>query len=1249
MLGKLILAGNGRLSALAVLLGLVSVLGFPGESRADSARVRLSGHIPQAAVAQAHFLGRVNQGEKISLALALPLRDPAGLADTLRRLYDPHDSLYGQYLTGDEFTRRFGPTEQSYRAVMAFARAKGLTITGTHPNRLLLDVSASASAVNSAFGVHLLRYQAHDGRLFHAPDAEPLIPAALVGRLNGVIGLSDAIQARPLSRRLSPPLSLPRRPISDLPVFGAHPSLQPAFRPNDIGNGPYGGLTPNDIKYAYNLDQTQLTGSGRTLGLLELDGYTPSDITFYENYYNLPNVPLKNILVDGFDGQPGGGAGEVTLDIQLMTALAAGVSQLLVYEGPNSGQGLVDTYSRIASDNTAKEISSSWGIPEKQQGLGPLLAAENTIFQQFAAQGQSFYAAAGDSGAYDDGTDLGVDDPASQPFVVGVGGTTLFLNGVGGPYQSEGAWGTPATISGGGGGGGISAVWPIPDYQSGTAGVASNTQRNVPDVSLDANPDTGYSIYLGGWTVYGGTSCAAPLWAAFTSLVNQQRSANGLADLGFPNPTIYQIGASADYNNGFHDVNDNSTNLFYHATVGYDDATGWGSFNGVNLINLMAPVPGTSNNSLVSLVFQPQPAYAGHPVTATLTIANPAPAGGLTVTLVSSDPVTLPVNATVTVPTNATTVTFPLSPAAITTSKIITVTATIPTSTIASKLTVLPVPAIIIPQSLALASSSVFGGTSTSGIISLNGPAPGAGLVVTLTRSNPVAVIPLSVPIPAGAVSATFTIGTQSVTQNTSVTLTATANGVTVPATLIVTAPAIGPVVLSPMSVVGGHSSLGSVTLNGPAPFSGITIALSSDSPVVTPVPSSITIPGGSITGTFTVTTQVVPTLTKVKVHAAYNGLVQSAVLTVEAGDLAALTVSPTGVISGGGVTGTVTLDSPAAAGGATVALVSSGAAARVPATVVVPAGATVGTFPIATASVAAPATVTISGTLNGLTQSALLAVTPIRVKSLILSPTIAAVGSTVTGTVTLTLPALAGGATVTLASSSAVATVPPAVVIPAGTTTATFPVTPVSGGGTTISATAGGQTQTAGLTVVNSPGTTFPAGLNFLSVPYDYSGVSPDSVFGITGIKMAVWQPDLDEYVITPNAPADALHPGVGYWVRLAKATTLTRVGVPTAQTTDFQIPLSAGWNQIGDPFPFGIKRSGISVRQNGVTSSFLAAATGTPLLVSDLVYSYTPGPGGAAGSYTWVRDADSLQSGSGYWVYAYQPVTLIIPHSGG
>ena len=546
-----------------VVTGLLVAAGSQAQSRSDV--VRLKGHVPAPSFASR--AGAVAAAEPVDLALSLPLRNENELNALLTRMYTPGDPLYGQFLTPEEFQARFSPTEAQYEAVARFAQANGLTVTGRHPNRILLDVTGPAVSVERAFSTRLARFQARTGRIFRAPEVEPGVPAGLAGIINGVVGLDNLAVRRPHHLRKANTDEISPRAGTRL------------------GTGPSGGLSPTDIKKAYNLSGTTLSGSGQVLALFQLDGYTSTDITAYEDQFGLPHVPLQNILIDSVSGAAGSGADEVTLDIELQIAMAPGANKIMIYEAPNTDAGVLDGYNQIAVDNVAKQASTSWGLAELQNSTS-FLNSENTIFKQMAAQGQSIFAASGDNGAYDDGHNLSVDDPASQPYVTGVGGTKLTTSSTG-AWQSETTW-NDGSAANGGSGGGISAVWSQPTYQSGvvsTASKGSTTQRNVPDVALNAEPSTGYSIYFGGkWVVYGGTSCAAPLWSGFTALVNQQRATLGKATIGFMNPTLYTLGKGANGATDFHDIADGSTNLLYPAVTGYDCATGWGTINGTALL-----------------------------------------------------------------------------------------------------------------------------------------------------------------------------------------------------------------------------------------------------------------------------------------------------------------------------------------------------------------------------------------------------------------------------------------------------------------------------------------------------------------------------------------------------------------------------------------------------------------------------------------------------------------------------------------
>lgn len=541
--------------------------GAPCETpaRAAVSRALVADNRPMAAVAGAAQLGPLAQSEAVPITLTLPLRNQGALTDLLTRLSDPRDPLYGRYLTPDEFTARFGPTQAEYAAAVAFARAQGLIVTRKHANRLLLDATGPAARVDAAFAVRLTRYRSRSGRIFRAPDRTPSVPRALAGIISGVVGLNNAAMRRSHAIRLAPHVT------------------------RSIGTGPQGGLSPTDVRNIYGLSGTTLTGAGQTLAVYEMDGYAPNDVAQYQNYFGLGNVVVTPIMIDGFNGVPGANSDEVTLDIELAMSLAPGAAQVLVYESPNTDSGTLDAYAQMAEDNTANVLSTSWGLDEPDT-TSSVLQAENRTFQQMAAQGQTFYASTGDSGAYDTGSQsdgLSVDDPASQPYVCGVGGTTLRAINRGGPYASETTWNT-GSVSDGAGGGGISSVWPIPAWQKSAvtqASGGSTAMRNVPDVALDSDPNTGYSVYINGrWQVYGGTSAAAPTWASFTALVNQQRVANGLSTLGQANPALYPLLSGASCAADFHDIADGSDNLYYSAVAGYDDATGLGSFNGANLL-----------------------------------------------------------------------------------------------------------------------------------------------------------------------------------------------------------------------------------------------------------------------------------------------------------------------------------------------------------------------------------------------------------------------------------------------------------------------------------------------------------------------------------------------------------------------------------------------------------------------------------------------------------------------------------------
>ena len=489
---------------------------------------------------------------RLNLSIGLPLRDREGLTNLLQQLYDPASTNYHCFLTPEQFAERFGPTEQDYQAVVSYAQTHGLAVTGKHSNRTLISLRGTVADAERVFHVTMNDYQhPTESRTFYAPNVEPsldlAVPVLSVGGLDNYV--------------------LPHPCLKPVPQGQSQPAL--------TGSGPGGSFMGNDFRAAY-VPGVPLTGAGQVVGLLEFDsGYYQSDITAYENLAGLPNVPVSAVLLDGYSGAPGGANDEVSLDIEMAVAMAPGLKGVLVYEGSTTD----DILNRIVTDNQAKQIGASWTYPTD--------AGSEQAFLQMAAQGQSFFNASGDSGAYS-GT---VSTPADDPNITVVGGTTLTTSGAGGPWLSETTW-TPYSS------GGISTRVAIPTWQQGismTANQGSTTMRNLPDVALTA--DNIYVIYDNGQAgAFGGTSCATPLWAAFTALANQLALTNGQPTVGFINPAVYAMGKgsnSLSYTTLFHDIttgnNENSGSpTRFSAVAGYDLCTGWGTPRGSNLITALA-------------------------------------------------------------------------------------------------------------------------------------------------------------------------------------------------------------------------------------------------------------------------------------------------------------------------------------------------------------------------------------------------------------------------------------------------------------------------------------------------------------------------------------------------------------------------------------------------------------------------------------------------------------------------------------
>ncbi len=608
-------------AAFAVLLLLSQTTG-----RSAGAQV-ISGSVPKAVVGLKP-LGRVDATNRLDLAIGLPIRNGNAFTAFLKDVYDPGSPRFHHFLTPAQFSQQFGPTIADYEALKAFAQASGLTVTHTHANRTILDVKGSVADIEKALHITMRTYKhPTENRIFFAPDTDPT-PDCAVPILH-IAGLDNFSLPHPNYK--SRPVGKPAGKTT-----GAHPQL---------GSGPSGSYLGGDFRAAY-VPKVVLTGAGQTVGLLEFDAYFANDPVQYEIDAGLPNVHLSNIPINGFAGPPGTANVEVALDIEMVMAMAPGISEIFVYEATNSvlvSSSLVDDMlSTMADDDLANQLSSSWTFP-----VDP---TSDQIYLQMAAQGQSYFNASGDSGAYLPGK---IPTPNDNPNITIVGGTTLSTTGPLGEWQSEEVWsyfnqGTGTNASSGG----YSSAFPIPSWQLNVSMAnngGSSTFRNLPDVALTADnifivADNGQAEFASG------TSAAAPLWAAFTALVNEQGiSQAGRPPVGFLNPAIYAICKGPLYPAAFHDIttgnntNKISTNEFF-AVTGYDLCTGWGTPVGNNLINLLAPL---SQGPLLEIVTNTITGGNGNGVvdfdecntlTVTLTNEGNATATGIQAVLVSTTP-----------------------------------------------------------------------------------------------------------------------------------------------------------------------------------------------------------------------------------------------------------------------------------------------------------------------------------------------------------------------------------------------------------------------------------------------------------------------------------------------------------------------------------------------------------------------------------------------------------------------------------
>ena len=501
---------------------------------------------------QEEALDRLELNDQLSLSVYLRRKTAIGVYEHLGGSDLP--------LNYDEFERRFGAEESEVDEVAKYLAQNGFTVQEIDLGRRRLVATGSVDSVVKAFGTRLRRYRSQSGEIFNAPENELSLPQELRPLIVDILGLDSSAQAKT------------------------------NIKPATSGAVSY---TPLQVAQAYSYP-TNLTGKGVGVALIELGGgFREADISSYFASLGLAPPTVVAIGVDGGSNSPStpnGPDGEVMLDIEVVGAIAP-EAKIAVYFAPNTNQGFIDAVSQAAHDKSIAPsvISISWGGPENTWPQSSITLMAQVI-EEATALGVTVTVAAGDNGSSDGETDglAHVDFPASAPYALACGGTTLELNGSG-QILSEVTWNDLAS-GGGATGGGISAVFPVPSYQSSIdLPLSTNPQagpgRGVPDVAGNADPNTGYQVLVDGSSlVFGGTSAVAPLIGGLVARL-VERSGKGL---GFWHPFLYAIEEKtlSTTSPAFYDIVSGS-NGAYSASVGWDACTGLGSPNASVIASLM--------------------------------------------------------------------------------------------------------------------------------------------------------------------------------------------------------------------------------------------------------------------------------------------------------------------------------------------------------------------------------------------------------------------------------------------------------------------------------------------------------------------------------------------------------------------------------------------------------------------------------------------------------------------------------------
>jgi hypothetical protein len=549
-------------------------------------------------------IARLDSTKQLTLGIGLPLRNREALMNLLQELYDPTSPNFHQWLTPEQFSSQFGPSQTDYQAVINYAKTNGFKVIQTYSDRKMIKISGSVRDIEKSFNLKMMVYNNYSKEgTFYAPDIEPTLDLTIP--VANISGLQNNVVLVSYNREKSD------KGISSVSTVN--------------------GFSSQDFRAAYNQGDT-LTGAGQTVGLIAASGFNSTDITAYETNTGLSHHTIETILLDGADASTRNHQMEVCLDIEMAIAMAPGLPKVVVYQIPSTGDVETffdDVFNRMAQDTYVKQFSCSYGL---NYGFEYSNSTADNYFLQMIVQGQSFFQASGDYNAVTDLTYYFInnetgnntsfspwfDFPCSNPYVTLVGGTDLTTNGTGGSYVSESVWNPNTSIAFTwrkfGSTGGVSKVNSIPQWQS-SANLSnsqiSTSMRNSPDVAMAASNI--YEYVNGGDAIVSGTSASAPLWAGFAALANEYAFICGRNSIGFINPTVYAIGKGTSYSSVFNDitVGDNIWNLnnvtpsttsnpFFSASIGYDLCTGWGSPKGQTLINLLSDIFWSGTKTLSS-------------------------------------------------------------------------------------------------------------------------------------------------------------------------------------------------------------------------------------------------------------------------------------------------------------------------------------------------------------------------------------------------------------------------------------------------------------------------------------------------------------------------------------------------------------------------------------------------------------------------------------------------------------------------